>query len=462
MRHITTGLLALSLCCGVASVTACDNLPLTAGGHLGVSQKASLKVLLGGDLVSLRQTQATVDDIDHIDLSLVTSSSEATQSLTKAQLIDASASITFTNLTAGSATLKGIVYDEEGLILGEKSTGVTLVDGQTATTSLAIQLNPELNHPAVPPATSQTSLSVTNGITSNNTAAVSTFAGAMAGGYQEGTGVSALFKSPSSVSLDSVGNVYVADASNGCVRKITPGGVSSLIASGSVDSSNIYLSTTALDPSRNRLYYVDFTYGRIVYTTMSSGGSKTRLGTVSVGGSRAMATDRQGNVYVAHGTGNRVVKVSPTGEELPFAGSSASAGLSNPEGVAVDSAGNVFISDTNNHRIVKVSKTGVVSTLAGGTQGFADGIGAAAKFSYPKGLAVDSAGSVYVADFSNTRVRKISRSGEVITIAGSSSSGLVNATGGAARFGSPGAVAVDPNGVIYVADIYNNVIRKIQ
>lgn len=462
MRPITTGLLTLSLCLGAASLAGCENLPLGVDGRLGVTQKASLKVLLGGDLDSLRQTQATVDAIHHIDISLKTSTTEAVQTLTKSQLVDASASVTFTNLSAGTATIKGIVYDAEGLILGEKSTTATLVSGETATTSLAIQLIPDLNHPAVPPATAQTSLSITNGLTSNNTAAVTTFAGVGGtSGYQEGTGSGARFYFPSSIALDSVGNAYVADAGNGCLRKVTPAGVTSLIASGSVDST-CYLSSAALDPSRSRVYYVDFTYGRVVYTSMTAGGSKTRLGTVSVGGARAITTDRLGNVYVAHGSGNRVVKLSPTGEEVPFAGSTAEAGLNNPEGVAVDSAGYVFIADTGNHRILKVSPTGTITTLAGGSQGFLDGTGTAAKFNNPKGLAVDSNGSVYVADFSNARIRKISRSGAVITVAGSGTSTFGDGTGGNAKFSGPEGLAVDANGVIYVADSFNHALRKIQ
>jgi len=135
-----------------------------------------------------------------------------------------------------------------------------------------------------------------------------------------------------------------------------------------------------------------------------------------------------------------------------------------PNGVAVDSAGNVYVADTENHTIRKITPAGLVSTLAGtaGSEGSADGIGSAARFKYPAGVAVDSAGNIYVADTENNTIRKITSGGLVTTFAGSAgTSGSANGSGAAARFSGPVDVTVDSAGNVYVADNYSHIIRKI-
>jgi len=142
-------------------------------------------------------------------------------------------------------------------------------------------------------------------------------------------------------------------------------------------------------------------------------------------------------------------------------GTGTAAQFSGPRGVAVDSSGNVYVADTLNNRIRKITPEGVVSTLAGSTSGFADATGTAAKFDRPQGVAVDSSGNVYVADYSNNRIRKITSAGVVTTLAGDRAEGDANGTGTAARFHSPSGVAVDSSGNVYVADTNNHRIRKI-
>lgn len=167
-------------------------------------------------------------------------------------------------------------------------------------------------------------------------------------------------------------------------------------------------------------------------------------------------------------------------------GTGSNAQFNYPQGVAVDNAGNVYVADTGNSTIRKVTPAGVVTTLAGLTEipGSADGIGSAAQFNHPRGVAVDSAGNVYVADTGNFTIRKVTRAGVVTTLAGlapqydsggnlvTGGPGSADGTGNAARFGygvaeetdlgfGPNGVAVDGTGNVYVADTGNHTIRKV-
>ena len=183
-----------------------------------------------------------------------------------------------------------------------------------------------------------------------------------------------------------------------------------------------------------------------------------------------VAVDSSGTVYSADYRNNRIRKITPAGVVTTLAGSGTagsadgtggSAQFYGPFGVAVDSSGTVYVGDRSNHRIRKITPAGVVTTLAGsGVAGFADGTGAGAQFNSPSGMAVDSSGTVYVADFGNSRIRKITPAGVVTTLAGSTA-GFADGTGAAAQFKLPDDVAVDFTGTVYVADTYNSSIRKI-
>ncbi|MBK7660291.1 MAG: hypothetical protein IPJ28_14685 [Betaproteobacteria bacterium] len=256
----------------------------------------------------------------------------------------------------------------------------------------------------------------------------------------DATGAAAQFYAPRGIARGSGGVAYVADASNSTIRLVTSAGVVTTYAGtagnqGGIDGTGAAARFT--DP-----------YG--------------------------VAVDPNGNVYVADTAGNRIRKIAPGGIVTTFAGS-ATAGTADgtgtaarfdePRGVATDVDGNVYVADYQNHAIRKITPAGVVTTLAGttGTGGNADGTGTAARFREPQGVAVDSSGNVYVADSSNHTIRLITPGGVVTTLAGIAGfSGNTNGAAiGLARFREPRGVAVDGSGNVYVADYGNHAIRKI-
>jgi sugar lactone lactonase YvrE len=184
-----------------------------------------------------------------------------------------------------------------------------------------------------------------------------------------------------------------------------------------------------------------------------------------------VATDAAGNVYVADAGNNQIRVITPAGVVSVFAGtgasglgngSAANATFNSPMGVAVDGSGNVYVADYGNDLIRKISTAGTVSTFAGsGATGADNGADTSATFNLPESVAVDAAGNVYVADNGNDIIRKITPAGMVSTLAGSGMAGSANGTGTAASFNSPFGIAVDGAGNVYVADAGNNQIRKI-
>jgi sugar lactone lactonase YvrE len=185
---------------------------------------------------------------------------------------------------------------------------------------------------------------------------------------------------------------------------------------------------------------------------------------------RGLVVDSSGNVYVADSYNQRIRKITPDGTVTTLAGSGdqgyadgigTAASFDTPEGIAVDSTGNLYVADSGNNRIRKITPNGTVTTLAGSGHGYADGIGTAASFNYPRGVVVDSSGNVYVADVNNARIRKITSQGIVSTFAGSGNYGFADGNGTEAKFSFPSAVAVDTSGYVYVADAGNYRIRKI-
>ncbi|WP_374030222.1 NHL repeat-containing protein [Bdellovibrio bacteriovorus] len=311
----------------------------------------------------------------------------------------------------------------------------------------------------------------------------------------DGTGFAARFSAANGIAVDGSGNIFVADEGNHTIRKITSGGVVTTLAglaggAGSADDTGSAARFNApvgmaMDSGGN-IYVAD--RGNHVIRKITSAGEVTTLaglsgtwGTTNGTGSGArfsspygVAVDSSGNLFVTDSSNHTIRKITSAGVVTTIAGLAGSIGYADgagssarffyPDGVAVDNSGNIYVADTYSHTIRKITSDGVVTTLAGlgGNPGSTDGTGAAARFNYPTGVAVDNAGNVYVADRDNHVIRKITSGGVVTTIAGlAGSSGAADGTGPAARFNSPSGIAIDSGGNIFVADTYNYMVRKI-
>jgi sugar lactone lactonase YvrE len=181
-----------------------------------------------------------------------------------------------------------------------------------------------------------------------------------------------------------------------------------------------------------------------------------------------IAVDANQNVYAV--VGNQIKKITSNGTVSTLAGSTdagdaegqgTSAKFRLPYGVAVDPNGNVYVADMLNQKIRKITPDGTVTTLAGSSQGYADGTGANAQFNYPAGITVDRDGNVLVTEWANSKIRRITPAGVVTTIMGSATTGYNDGPIAQAQFNLPYGIAVDANGTIYVADENNFVIRRI-
>jgi sugar lactone lactonase YvrE len=221
-------------------------------------------------------------------------------------------------------------------------------------------------------------------------------------------------------------------------------------------------------------YATPYTFGFFAGSPATAGSSDGTGSAAEFNQPYGIAIDSKGNLYVADKKNATIRKVTTSAAVSTLAGTAGSVGstdatgaaaqFNQPSGVAVDSNGNLYVADTGNDLIRKITSAGIVTTLAGdaGTGGSVNGTGADAEFSQPFGVAVDSSGNVYVADFGNDMIRKITSGGVTTTVAGvADAPGSTDGTGTSALFNQPIALVLDSSGNIYVADSGNNTIRKI-
>jgi DNA-binding beta-propeller fold protein YncE len=259
-------------------------------------------------------------------------------------------------------------------------------------------------------------------------------------GSADGPGAQARFRYPRGVALDAAGNLYVADCGNSTIRRITPAGVVTTIAGLAAEPGN----------ADGRGCSARFNYPY------------------------SIALDGAGDLYVADLFNCDIRKMTPDGSVTTFAGLSGISGSRDGRGdaarfnfpisLAVDGSGNVYVADMLNNAIRKITPDGLVITLAGNLAydtGNADGTGSTARFCHPCGLAVDSGNNIYVADAGNQTIRCITPAGVVTTLAGlAGQSGSADGTASVARFWHPAGLALDHLGNLYVTDQGNAAIRK--
>jgi len=327
---------------------------------------------------------------------------------------------------------------------------------------------------------------------------ITTIAGTGTAGFSGdgGQATSAQLTNPRGVAVDAQGNVYIADEPAQRVRKVSGGNISTVAGTGTAGFSGDGGQATsaqlknpidvAVDAQGN-LYIADTLNNRI--RKVSGGNISTVAGTGTAGstgdGGQAtsaqlnnpygIAVDAQGNLYIADTLNNRIRKVSG-GNISTVAGSgtagysgdggqATSAQLNSPFDVAVDGQGNLYIADGANNRIRKVSG-GIISTIAGtGTAGFSGDGGQAtsAQLKAPFSVAVDAQTNLYIADYGNSRIRRVS-GGIITTIAGTGTAGFTGDGGQAssAQISGPLGVGVDGEGSLYISDTNNRRVRKIE
>jgi trimeric autotransporter adhesin len=262
-------------------------------------------------------------------------------------------------------------------------------------------------------------------------------------GGDGGPATAAQLNMPSNMVFDTVGNLYIADSANNRVRKVSPSGVITTVA------------------------------GNGVAGYAGDGGSGA---SAMLNDPEGLASDIDGNVYIADTQNNRIRKLLPGGTIITIAGNgnasfygdggpANAASIHAPEAIYSAGGGHIYIADTGNQRVRELLPDGTITTVAGnGAQGVAGDGGPAtsAQLSLPVGVALDAAGNLYIADKGNNRVRMVSAGGTISTFAGSATYALGDggpATG--AQLSAPASVALDAAGNVYISDTGHNRIRVV-
>lgn len=257
-------------------------------------------------------------------------------------------------------------------------------------------------------------------------------------GFINGDAATARFDNPDGIAVDSNGNVYVADSGNNAIRKIdgSTGIASTVAGDGSSGSNNGAIASATFDaPSGitvdndddNLLYVadennhvirkIDLTAGQVTTIIGANGtpGDNDAQGTdARLNNPHAITIGADGNLYVTDKGNNKVKKFHKTTRNVVTVAGNGVAGdnqqFNSPHGIAVDNSANIFVADEGNNKVKKISVGSIVSTIAGsGIAGFSDAVGTLAKLNSPTGLAINSSGTLYLCDYANNRIRKISK-----------------------------------------------------
>jgi len=314
---------------------------------------------------------------------------------------------------------------------------------------------------------------------------VTTLVGSTTGasGYTDATGTAARFNFPQNIVGDASGNLYLGDYNNNVIRKITSAGVVTTFA-GSTSGTSGFTNATgtaalfngpegmAVDASGN-IYVGDFNNNAIRKITPA--GVVTTFVT-GCNGPAGLCFDASGNLFVAEQNGNQISEITPAGVRIVYAGSGAAgrnnsgnkllATFNNPIDVQVDASGNVFVADYSNSEIRKIPTAGTTTDFAGstfGATGRTNATGTAARFNTAAGLAMDASGNFYVADYGNNEIRLMTSGAVVSLLAGSSTgaSGNTDGTLTAATLGAPVDLYIDATGYAYIVCAGGNNIRKM-
>jgi sugar lactone lactonase YvrE len=281
----------------------------------------------------------------------------------------------------------------------------------------------------------------TNSSTPAAVSMVTTFAGTGTAGLANGTGTAASFNNLSDLAIGSDGKLYAGDWANNLIRTI--------------DLNSALVTTFA--------------------GTGIAGLVNGPKAAAQFNGTAHIAFDNAGNLFVSDEENNVIREITSAGNVITVAGSGiqgyqdgpvATARFSHPEGIVVDANGNLYVADGNgsSNVIRKITAaTGLVSTFAGiGTSGYHDGAASTASFNSPYGMTMDGSGNIYVADIGNNVIRKITvATATVSTYAGSGARGFSNGPAATASFYFPAACVFDKNGNMFIADLFNNAVRKL-
>jgi uncharacterized protein (TIGR03437 family) len=336
---------------------------------------------------------------------------------------------------------------------------------------------------------------------------ISTVAGNANEGFggDNGAATGAQLNVPIQVAVDASHNIYIADSINNRIRKVSAGKISTVAGSNTIGyggDGGPATKATLYDPygvwidSAGNLLIADLD-NQLVRKVTANGNIGTVAGNTAEGAGFAgdggpatsaqfyqpfgIVTDAAGNLYITDSGNHRIRKVDTSGNITTIAGTgvgpgpggfsgdggpAANASLNKPFGLSLDSAGNLYFADSGNNRIRKVDTNGIITTVAGiGTAGSAGdgGLATKAQLARPWDVKVDSAGDLFIADYTNSRIRLVTPDGVINTIAGGTGPGYTgdgaNAT--AAKLNFPTGIAIDTNGDLYIADSGNNVIRQL-